>query len=319
EWDFSGNNQAYVLGTPQMRRNMSGAVGSNIAVRLRITDNSVPALSAEFTGFIRIASPPTPPTANPAGPYSFCTNTRTNGTLIYTPFMLDGSRSSNPDDGKFEPLPIGNPPSALVLYEWFLNPAAPNTVSFSGGPAASQVRVDGAPFNFQTRSGQSFNVALRVTNNDQLSFPTAGLAAGLSNTALASVFVRPATDPECTHCVADLRSNAKGAAPGRPGNVQLYWTDKDNALFPIDHYNIYRSTSPTFASFTQIAGANGTAPAVKVRRLQVPTPPTTTLFFQDNAVTAGTTYYYRVTPATLNDSETCQSNVTLQVAVPIVR
>ncbi|MCX6598116.1 MAG: PKD domain-containing protein, partial [Acidobacteria bacterium] len=46
EWDFSGNNQAYVLGTPQMRRNMSGAVGSNIAVRLRITDNSVPALSA---------------------------------------------------------------------------------------------------------------------------------------------------------------------------------------------------------------------------------------------------------------------------------
>jgi hypothetical protein len=63
----------------------------------------------------------------------------------------------------------------------------------------------------------------------------------------------------------------------------------------------------------QIAGANSSpfTPAVAA----MPAPGGGTLFFLDANVVGGTTYYYRVAPATANDTETCQGNVTIAVAL----
>jgi len=39
------------------------------------------------------------------------------------------------------------------------------------------------------------------------------------------------------------------------------------------------------------------------------------LYFLDANVVGGTTYYYRIAPATVNNTETCQGNLTLTVAL----
>src|ERR1019366_4863729 len=78
-------------------------------------------------------------------------------------------------------------------------------------------------------------------------------------------------------------------------------------------YNIYRSLSATFTPFTQIVGAASSpfVPAIKVA-----VPAGGKLTYQDNNVVGGTTYYYRVAPATASDTETCQGNLsTLTIAI----
>jgi hypothetical protein len=278
----------------------------NYPVRLRVTDSAVPALTADVVGNVVIANPPNPPNALAGGPYNFCPNTTVAGKPIYAPFMLDGSGSTNPDQGQTDGTP-GAPPSTIIAYDWDYSCSGVFN-SAHGAQVDSTAAFDQAGF-----FGTSFNVCLRVTNNDNLAFPTAGLAAGLSSVAAAQVAIRQPTDEVCTHCVQTLGGNAKAPTPGVPGNIQLYWTDTNtSAQFTIDHYNIYRSTSATFAPFIQIAGAasNPFVPAVQVSH-----PPGGKLTFQDNNVVGGTTYYYRIAPATANDTETCQGNVTVTIAL----
>jgi len=152
-----------------------------------------------------------------------------------------------------------------------------------------------------------------VTNNDNLAFPTAGLSAGLSSVASAQVSIHNPTDEACTHCVQNLGAKVQAPTPSVPGNIQLYWTDTNSGQFAIDHYNVYRSTNASFNPFVQVAGSNSSpfAAAVKVSATAGGLD-----YFQDVHVSTGTTYYYRVAPATANDTETCQGNVTLSVTVP---
>ena len=80
-----------------------------------------------------------------------------------------------------------------------------------------------------------------------------------------------------------------------PAQIQLYWVDSG-----ADHYNIYRALANN-GPYTEIAqGVKKTA---------------TGLVYIDNSVSNRTTYYYRIAPATLNDTETCQSNQTFPVTV----
>jgi hypothetical protein len=278
----------------------------NYPVRLRVTDSATPALTADVTGNVVISAPPNPPNANAGGPYNFCPSTTVAGKLIYKPFMLDGSKSTNPDQGKTDGT-VGAPPSTIISYLW--DYACAGTFTSASG---AQVDATGA-FDVVADFGKSFNVCLQVTNNDNLAFPLAGLAAGLSSVAAAQVSIHQPTDEVCTHCVQSLGGNAKAPTPGVPGNIQLYWMDTNTSTqFTIDHYNIYRSTSPTFNPFTQIAGAASVpfTPAV-----QVSNPPGGKLTFLDSNVVGGTTYYYRIAPATANDTETCQGNVTVTIAL----
>jgi hypothetical protein len=275
-------------------------------VRLRVTDNATPSpLTADVVGDVIIASPPNPPNANAGGPYNFCPNTTVGGAVIYSPFTLDGSKSTNPDQGKTDGTP-GAPPSTIVSYLWDYSCSGAFT-SASGVQVNATTAFDQAAF-----FGSSFNVCLQVTNNDNLAFPTAKLAAGLSSVASAQVTIHQPTDEACSHCVNTLGGSAKAPTPGVAGNIQLYWTDTDTSIFPIDHYNIYRSTSSTFVPFAQIAGA---ASSPFVPAVQVSVPAGGTLHFLDANVVGGTTYYYRVAPATANDTETCQGNVTITVAI----
>jgi hypothetical protein len=253
--------------------------------------------------------PELPPIANAGGPYSFCPNV-SNGNPVYTPWYLDGSRSTNPDNGKTDGT-AGAPPSQIVSYDWDLS----GGTNFSG-PASlhgAQVRVDVAPASFLSMAGQTFTVNLRVTNNDNLAFPSAGLPAGLTNVASAQVSVHNVTDPACTHCVNTLKGLAKASTPGVPGSIQVYWTDTNSVAFPIDHYNVYRSANANFSSYQQVAGARSIygIPAVHASN-----PAGGSLAFVDSNVTVGGTYYYRVAPATAGDVETCGSNETLSITLP---
>ena len=323
QWDVSGaggtnftigpgnpaclNPACSIMIIPHVTLPQGATLPYNYPVRLRVTDNATPGVTADVVGNIVIANPPNPPNANAGGPYNFCPNTTLAGAVIYKPFMLDGSRSTNPDQGKTDSTP-GAPPSTIVSYLW--DYACAGTFN-----SASGAQVDATTaFDQAADFGKSFNVCLQVTNNDNLAFPTAGLANGLSSVASARVSIHQPTDDVCTHCVKTLSARAKAPVPGAPGNIQIYWVDTNtSALFTIDHYNIYRSTSPTFTPFVQIAGAASTpfTPAVRVSN-----PAGGTLVFIDYNVTAGTTYYYRVAPSTVSDAETCQGNVTLQVALP---
>jgi hypothetical protein len=278
----------------------------NYPVRLRVTDNASPALTADVVGNVVISSPPNPPNANAGGPYNFCPNTTVAGSLIYAPFLLDGSKSTNPDQGKTDGT-NGAVPSTITAYDW--DYACSGAFTSAHG---AQVNATGA-FDVAADFGTSFNVCLRVTNNDNLAFPSAGLAAGLSSVASAQVSIHNPTDEVCTHCVNTLGGKAKAPVAGTPGNIQLYWTDTNtSAQFTIDHYNIYRSTSASFNPYTQIAGA---ASSPFVSAVPVSVPAGGTLYFVDNNVVGGTTYYYRIAPATVNDTETCQGNVTVTVAI----
>jgi len=286
-----------------------GTLPYSYPVRLRVTDNV--ALTADVVGNVIIANPPNPPNANAGGPYSFCPNTKIlNGVPTnipaYAPFMLDGSKSTNPDQGKTDGSG-GATPSTITAYNW--------DYACSGAfNSAAGAQVDAtAVFDQAAYFGTSFNVCLQVMNNDNLAFPSAGLAAGLSSVAAAQVSIRQPTDEVCTHCVQSLGAQAKAPTPGVSGNIQLYWTDTNTSpSFLIDHYNVYRSLSPTFTPFAQVAGASSVpfVPAIKVS-----VPAGGVLHYVDNNVVGGTTYYYRVAPALANDTETCQGNVTLQVAL----
>jgi len=324
QWDISGTGAGFSigpgsplcatpscsqLGTPTSPIDFTLPPGQpapyDFPVRLKVTDSA--GLTATVTGSVVIANPPNPPFSDPGGPYNFCPNTSANGQLIYAPFLLDGSKSTNPDQGKTDGTP-GAPPSTIVSYAWDLTGACQNFTTIG-----EQINATTA-FDIPADFGTSFNVCLKVTNNDNLAFPKANLTAGLSSVNAAGVTIHQPTDEACTHCVQTLGAKAKGPTPGVPGNVQLYWTDTDTnaAIFPIDHYNVYRSTSATFLPYEQIAGANSVygLPSVPVSN-----PPGGTVFFVDNNVAASTTYYYRIAPATVNDTETCQGNVTLAVTV----
>ena len=321
QWDISGTNAGYTIGpgnpkclTPSCSKMIANftlpagqALPYNYPVRLLVTDSAVPPRTATVAGAVVISSPPNPPNANAGGPYNFCPNTTPAGAAIYAPFLLDGSHSTNPDQGSTDGT-AGAPPSTITAYDWDYACAGTYT-SAHGAQVDSTSAFDQAAF-----FGTTFNVCLRVTNNDNLAFPTAGLAAGLSSVASGQVSIHQPTDEVCSHCVQTLGGKAKASAPGSPANIQLYWTDTNtSAQFTIDHYNIYRSTSASFTPFSQIAGASSSP---FVAAIPVSSPAGGTLFFKDNNVTGGVTYYYRIAPATVNDTETCQGNVTLPVSVP---
>ncbi len=160
---------------------------------------------------IIIDTPPLEPSAVVGGPYTFC--------LGATPWFLDGTGSSNPDDGVSEP---GRPGDAIVSYEWDLD--GDGQYDDANGPQPDVTA-------FMTALGPGNHlIQLRVTDRTSVSFPSSG-QADLFDTASGVVVVRSSTDPNCS-CISDLQARVK------PGKVQLVWSHTG-----AHHYNVYRGTT----------------------------------------------------------------------------
>jgi hypothetical protein len=192
------------------------------------------------------------------------------------PWYLDGSKSVNPDDGQHQP---GYPGDLIKEYAWDLNGGS----NFDGhqGFNAYGAKPEVTSF-FNSKGPGAYLVQLRVTDNTAASFPASGNpASDLSGTSTAQVYVKASGDPVCQSCISNLKATPKS------NKVQLEWTRTS-----ADHYNIYRS---------QVNGGPYT---------YLGTTKSTYSLYIDTTAKNGTTYYYVVREAALNNNESCQSNQT---------
>jgi hypothetical protein len=211
KWEWDTNNDGVYDLTGVTATVHFDAVG-NYNVRLRVTDNGgSTAQTGESVLVVRITTPPIAPTADAGGPYNFC-------LVPGRSFFLDGSKSSNPDDGLSEP---GKPADFIKLFSWDLD----GNGTFID---ASGVTPDVTAW-FNAKGPGSYLTQLKVTDNTAASFPSSGLG-DLSSTASGQVFVRQASDPACTCNTL--------TAFGKARSYLLTWTASAGA----DHYNVYRSS-----------------------------------------------------------------------------
>ena len=133
----------------------------------------------------------------------------------------------------------------------------------------------------------------------------------LSSIASTTATVHNSNDLQCSHCVTTTQALPKAPTGAIPAQVQLYWVDTNSAAYPIDHYNVYRSTNAAFtANVTKVAGAgSGVLP------IPVPAINGAQVNFADKTVALNQEYYYRIAPATVNDTETCASGVSVSAIV----
>ena len=248
-------------------------------VRLQVTDNSTPTpLTAIATLTITITNPPFPPTANAGGPYSICPQ------AAYLPFYFNGTGSKAAPGHTAN---TNNPDNTITNYSWDL---LGNGIYEISGPTQSQPRVDQF---YQGQgllgSGSTILVGLTVQDNSALSFPP---SPNLTGTATAQVYLRLVTDELCTKCVLTAQAIAHGAVPGAAGYIQLVWLETG-----ADHYNIYRGTV-NGGPYSLVGSVTNTILGTGK-----------SMGYTDHGpFVLGTTYYYRVAPATVADIETCQSN-----------
>jgi PKD repeat protein len=150
---------------------------------------------------------PVPPVADAGGPYLLCPQGQ--------PWLLDGSGSVNPDEGRSEA--PGLPGDTIQSWEWDLDG--------DGTTDATGPQPDVTAF-FTALGPGNHPVRLRVTDTSGTSYPTVGLCeddqslctgdaqcggatclrGDLSGTDTAEARVRAATDPECLE-VCDGQDN----------------------------------------------------------------------------------------------------------------
>ena len=173
-------------------------------VRLRVTDDNVPARFDDDIVVVEITIPPRPPTAKPGGPYLVCMNES---------FQLDGSGSFDVDQGTSE---SGNPPfDTITSYGWELDAVSPFDFDEATGVSPTT--------SFASLGVR--NVGLRVADNTALAFPTAA-QPNLTDSAFGTVNV-----VDCG-CMGPISARVK------PGKVQLTWSPVPGAA----SYDIFRST-----------------------------------------------------------------------------
>jgi hypothetical protein len=235
EWDLN-NDGIYDVSGPFPT--VSFPALGDYPIKLRVSDNGTPESFADTIVTIKVTIPPLAPTANAGGPYSFC--------LGSTPWYLNGSGSSNPDEGLSEP---GKPGDTIISYEWDLDGDGQYDDAVGSQPDVTA---------FLTALGPgSHLIQLRVTDRTSVSFPSSG-QPNLVDTDSTVVVVRSSTDPECA-CVDDLKARPK------PGKIQLTWTHAG-----AHHYNVYRgtvsggpylkigSTTSTYSTYLDSTVVNGT-------------------------------------------------------------
>jgi hypothetical protein len=168
---------------------------------------------------------------------------------------LDGTGSTNPDEGAHQP--GSYPGDTIQSYLWDLD---------GDGQFDDIAGAQADVTSFFTGKGPgSYLIQLKVTDTTASSFPSSGYG-DLSDTDAAIVTVLSSTDPKCS-CVGDLVARAK------PGKVQLVWTHTG-----AHHYNVYRgtisggpylkiaSTTSTYSTYLDTSVVNGTTYYYVVRQ-----------------------------------------------------
>jgi len=259
-WD-KDNNGSYE--TSGLTTTVSYPSVGNYTVGLQVTDNVGTTAITSVT--IVINTPPIAPTANAGGPYYFC-------KIPGMKWFLDGSKSSNPDDGLHQ---AGQYPGDYIKqYAW--ETTGDNLFNdFSG--------VTPDVTNFMDVGSR--NISLKVTDNTAASFPSSG-QPDLTGTSSTQVYVRAADDPACS-CISNLTAKAKN------GVANLSWTWKSGA----HHYNVYRGTA-TGGPYTKVGSVMASTRIGGVN----------TGIYSESGLTGNVPYYYVVREAANNDTELCQSN-----------
>lgn len=231
-------------------------------VRLTVTDDGEPEKRNSTVCNVTVQTPPLAPTADANGPYVFCPGGN---------WFLDGTGSTNPDDGEFEiPQPGACPDGdRIVSYDWDLD----GDGQFGD---ASGAQPDVTAF-YQTAGPASYNAQLRVTDSTAACFPNSG-NPDLTGFDVSQVVVYGAGADAC-NCIEDffIRSNVRG--------ISLNWaasTDPET-----QSYNVYRGT---------ISGGP-----------YAPLANTPTPGYADYTADVGQTYYYVVRPVRANLTELCSS------------
>ncbi|MCU0782057.1 MAG: PKD domain-containing protein, partial [Akkermansiaceae bacterium] len=209
DWDLDNNGTFDASGVTVTTT--FGAVG-NYPVKLRVTDDSVPPMTAESTMQMVIATPPVAPTAVAGGPYVFCPQAK--------PWFLDGLGSINPDEGRHELGCDTCPGDTIREYAWDLDGDRDFNDAFGPTPDVTDY--------FTTLGPGGYNILLRVTDNTSKAYPSSTFP-DLASEGRSQVIVRESSDPGCA-C-----SNLTGAPDGK--KAVLEWTALQGASF----YNVYRS------------------------------------------------------------------------------
>jgi hypothetical protein len=188
EWDLTGTGNNFTLTGPTVQTTFA-ALGT-YPVRLRVTDNSNPARTAEAIVSVLITIPPIAPSADAGGPYILCPQAK--------PWFLDGSKSVNPDNGLHDPGPY--PGDFIKAYDWDLS----GTSFFSD---ASGVKPNVTSF-YTAKGPGAYLASLRVTDNTAASFPSSGFP-DLTSVSSAQVIVKDLSDQACSSCIGNLKAYAK--------------------------------------------------------------------------------------------------------------
>lgn len=141
-WDWDFDNDGTYDASGKLVSHAFAAIG-DYSVKLRVTDDKVPPLTATATCDVKVTPPPFPPNSNPGGPYTFCIGKN-------PPFVLDGSKSFDID-------------GTIVSYEWDFDPQ-PLDLDFNDGIG---VMVDVTTY-FSSLPPGIYDVALRVTDDNTL-------------------------------------------------------------------------------------------------------------------------------------------------------
>ena len=162
-------------------------------------------------------------------------------------------------------------PGVNITSAWGTGDTATNTIS---GTSMATPHVTGAAARYlATNPCASPSAVASALLGNATANKVVNPGTGSPNKLLATAFIGAAASAPCPTAPGAPALTATGAV----AKVQLSWTVPSNNGSPITAYRLYRATT---------SGGQGTTP--------LQTLSSSTTAFDDTAVTAGTTYYYRV-------------------------
>ncbi|NTU43495.1 MAG: hypothetical protein HGA78_10715 [Nitrospirales bacterium] len=234
EWDWNNDgtyDQSSAIPSVLTHQFACASLPCTYPVKLRVSDDNAPALTATTVVNINITNPPHPPVADADGPYmvSRCANDS---------LKLDGSGSYEPNLGLSENCttpPCPSPVDMITAWDWDLVPPLVfDSISKTGEKVTLTASEVASLLPLETN-----NIGLRVTDNTAVAYPGSG-QPNLTNSDFTTVAAYDG-------CICNL------AARPKVRKIQLTWTHVPGAT-----YDIYRSTEGPNSGFVKIASGVAT-------------------------------------------------------------